>query len=443
MAVYASTRDISGTDTPALATDDGAHLRATADTVVTLTGTGWVAGRSAIAFTVAGASTSITFTEGAGVTIVAANSDETVDVRYQACVANYDSANTWVIHKGVDPADFDAAGSAASALSAAEATAAAALTAHEADTSVHGIADTSALETTTGSQAKVDAHTGDASAAHAASAIANTPTGNLAATDVQTALDELQGDIDGLVGGLTPQGTWNASTNTPTLVTSTGTEGHLYKVSVAGSTALDGISEWAVGDNLFFAQGVWNKVDNTDIVSSVAGKIGAVTLVEADITDLKTYHEAGGTDVPVTDGGTGASTAGGARTALGLAIGSDVQAYDAANALTTNNPSDFAPDAPVIISGTTHTLVAANHGKTLRCTNAGAVTVTIPTDASDDLVDGFWCEIYGEGAGGVSFSTTGITLTGSSPNTSIAQNESMVGQKTATANTWSVVGGTS
>lgn len=37
-------------------------------------------------------------------------------------------------------------------------------------------------------------------------------------------------------------------------------------------------------------------------------------------------YRAGGTDVPVTDGGTGASTASGARTNLGLAIGSDIPA---------------------------------------------------------------------------------------------------------------------
>lgn len=47
--------------------------------------------------------------------------------------------------------------------------------------------------------ADVTAHVGDATAAHAASAISNIPVGNLAATTVQAALDELQTQVDTLV----------------------------------------------------------------------------------------------------------------------------------------------------------------------------------------------------------------------------------------------------
>lgn len=56
------------------------------------------------------------------------------------------------------------------------------------------------------------------------------------------------------------QGTWNAATNSPALASGVGTAGHLYRVAVAGTTALDGEASWAVGDELYFGGGIWNKL---------------------------------------------------------------------------------------------------------------------------------------------------------------------------------------
>jgi hypothetical protein len=88
-----------------------------------------------------------------------------------------------------------------------------------------------------------------------------------------------------VLGALSYQGTWNASTNTPTLTSSTGTKGYYYVVSVAGSTNLDGITDWLVGDWAVYNGSVWQKVDNTEAVTSVNGQTGAVTLTTTNIAE--------------------------------------------------------------------------------------------------------------------------------------------------------------
>ena len=86
-------------------------------------------------------------------------------------------------------------------------------------------------------------------------------------------------------GDLNYQGTWNATTNTPTLTSSVGTKGYYYVVDVAGTTNLNGITDWQIGDWAIFNGSVWQKVDNTDAVTSVNGFVGTVVLTTTNIAE--------------------------------------------------------------------------------------------------------------------------------------------------------------
>ena len=115
-------------------------------------------------------------------------------------------------------------------------------------------------------------------------------------------------------GGVSYQGTWNASTNTPTLTNGVGTKGYYYVVSVAGNTNLDGITSWNVGDWAIFNGTVWQKVDNTDAVTSVNGYTGTVVLTNTDISGFGTMSTQNANSVAIT-GGTINGTTIGATTA--------------------------------------------------------------------------------------------------------------------------------
>lgn len=88
-----------------------------------------------------------------------------------------------------------------------------------------------------------------------------------------------------VLGALSYQGTWNASTNTPTLTSSVGTKGYYYVVSVAGTTNLNGITDWQIGDWAVYNGTAWQKIDNTDSVTSVNGFTGAVVLTTTNIAE--------------------------------------------------------------------------------------------------------------------------------------------------------------
>lgn len=98
-----------------------------------------------------------------------------------------------------------------------------------------------------------------------------------------------------VLGAMTYQGSWNANANSPALASGIGIKGFYYTVSVAGTTAIDGISSWNVGDKIAFNGTVWEKFDGVPTeVMSVAGLIGVITagalktalaILAADISD--------------------------------------------------------------------------------------------------------------------------------------------------------------
>jgi len=82
-----------------------------------------------------------------------------------------------------------------------------------------------------------------------------------------------------VTGSLVYMGSWDASTGAfPT----NPVKGHFYKVIGEGTV---GDIHWRVGDQALYGA-TWEKIDNTDQVTSVAGKQGDVSLVAGDIGGL-------------------------------------------------------------------------------------------------------------------------------------------------------------
>ena len=88
---------------------------------------------------------------------------------------------------------------------------------------------------------------------------------------------------DSLVGAVIYKGTWNAGTNTPTLPTpAPANQGFYYVVSAPGTYLgiTYGIGDWAISNGT-----AWEKVDNTQSVTSVNGLTGAVSLTTSNINE--------------------------------------------------------------------------------------------------------------------------------------------------------------
>jgi hypothetical protein len=82
------------------------------------------------------------------------------------------------------------------------------------------------------------------------------------------------------------KGTWNASTNTPTLADGTGDAGDVYIVSVGGTQNLgSGSITFDAGDWVMYNGSVWQKSTGSNAVASVNGQTGIVSIGVNDLDD--------------------------------------------------------------------------------------------------------------------------------------------------------------
>lgn len=208
-------------------------------------------------------------------------------------------------------------------------------------------------------------------------------------------------------------------------------------------SALTSASALTTADTIPVLQGGTTKRVTLDLIPVSTAQATAIGLLLVKSNNLS--------DVP---------TPATARTNLGLAIGSQVQAYDAdlaaiaaltattdsflqskASAWTARTPTQVAADllaiAPTVVveSTTARTLAAADNGKIIYCTNTGATTITIPTAFS-----GFACTVVNASTGTTTFAASGTTLTGN-----LTLNGQLLGAEvvpTGTANTFYILGST-
>jgi hypothetical protein len=206
-----------------------------------------------------------------------------------------------------------------------------------------------------------------------------------------------------VAGGLSYQGTWNASTNTPTLASGVGTNGYYYITATAGSTNLDGITDWQIGDWLMFNGTVWQKIDQSNLVTSVNGQTGAVSLTTTNVAE--------GTNQYFTD----------ARARSAISAGTGIS-YNSSTGVVTN----ASPDQTVVLtagtgistSGTYPSFTITNSApdQTVALTQGGTTTITgtYPnfTISSADQFSGTVTSVGGTGTvNGISLSGT-VTSSG-------------------------------
>jgi hypothetical protein len=205
--------------------------------------------------------------------------------------------------------------------------------------------------------------------------------------------------VTNAIGALNYKGVWNASSNSPTLTSGTGTKGDYYVVGTAGSTNLDGISVWSVGDWAVFNGTVWQKVDGGTSETYINLTVtNTANIATANVTNLVSSN------VTITGGTVNGVTYNNVTINSGNATFTN---FTTTNAVA--NSYQFSASAVMTETTTARTLSASDNGKIIYCTNTSPITVT----TASGLGVGFSATIFQGNTGNVTIAAGSGTTLGS------------------------------
>jgi hypothetical protein len=222
--------------------------------------------------------------------------------------------------------------------------------------------------------------------------------------------------ITNAIGALNYKGTWNASTNSPTLASGVGTKGDYYVVSVAGATALDGISNWGVGDWAAFNGSAWQRVEGGADLNGVNLSVSGTSTLSGLTASTALALDASKNVISVTNTGTGNNVLATSPTFSGnVRLGtSTMPTVTGGQAQLIGDCLIFAGDSNIFSGYTQNLQIDITWGNWSTNPAIALVEVAIAAREFGGTAGGAFGWLYATNGGGAtfnSFTTTGITTT--------------------------------